>query len=109
MAQHALRIMAALGLVLSIGVSQVRAAGDAANGKILAQRWCAACHVVSNEQRQASEAAPPFASVARRPGFDADKLAFFLLDPHPKMPNMALTRSEAADLAAYIATLGKAD
>ena len=109
MAQHALRIMAALGLVLSIGVSQVRAAGDAANGKILAQRWCAACHVVSNEQLQASEAAPPFASVARRPGFDADKLAFFLLDPHPKMPNMALTRSEAADLAAYIATLGKAD
>jgi hypothetical protein len=39
------------------------------------------------------------------PGFDRDKVAFFLLDPHPKMPDMALTRSEAADLADYIASL----
>jgi len=57
--------------------------------------------------RQAGVAAPTFASIARQPGFDADKLAFFLLDPHPKMPNMALTRREASDLAAYIATLGR--
>jgi hypothetical protein len=28
------------------------------------------------------------------------KIAFFLLDPHPKMPNFPLSRSEAADLAA---------
>jgi hypothetical protein len=27
----------------------------------------------------------------------------FLLDPHPKMPNLSLTRTEATDLAAYIA------
>lgn len=40
-------------------------------------------------------------------GFSAAQLTYFLLDPHPKMPNMALTRTEAADLAAYIATLGK--
>ena len=33
------------------------------------------------------------------------KLTFFLLDPHPKMPNMQLTRTEAGDLAAYIASL----
>jgi hypothetical protein len=32
-------------------------------------------------------------------------LAFFLLDPHPKMPNLQLTRSEASDIAAYISTL----
>jgi hypothetical protein len=29
-------------------------------------------------------------------------LALFLLLPHPKMPDMSLSRSEAADLAAYI-------
>jgi mono/diheme cytochrome c family protein len=34
-------------------------------------------------------------------------VAFFLLDPHPKMPNFPLSRSEAADLAAYIGTLHK--
>jgi hypothetical protein len=43
--------------------------------------------------------------IAAKPDFDAAKLAFFLLDPHPKMPNMQLSRTEAADLAAYIATL----
>jgi hypothetical protein len=39
------------------------------------------------------------------PGFDAGRVALFLLDPHPKMPDMGLSRTEAADLAAYIATL----
>jgi mono/diheme cytochrome c family protein len=41
----------------------------------------------------------------RSAGFDAAKIAFFLLDPHPNMPNMVLSRDEAADIAAYIATL----
>ena len=48
---------------------------------------------------------PPFATIARIPDFHAPKIAFFLLYPHPKMPDMSLTRDEAADLAAYIATL----
>jgi hypothetical protein len=59
------------------------------------------------DQRQVTGEAPPFASIAKRPGFDAGQIAVFLLDPHPKMPNMSLTRMEAGDLAAYIATLGK--
>jgi hypothetical protein len=43
--------------------------------------------------------------IAKRPSFDAARLALFLLDPHPKMPNMSLARDEASDLAAYIASL----
>jgi mono/diheme cytochrome c family protein len=82
-------------------------AADPAHGEQLAQRWCASCHVVANDQRQASSDAPPFSSVARNPSFNADRLAFFLLDPHPKMPNMSLTRNEATDLAAYIASLAR--
>ncbi len=39
--------------------------------------------------------------------FNAEKLAFFLLDPHPKMPNFPLSRNEAGDIAAFIATLRK--
>ena len=35
-------------------------------------------------------------------GLRRNRLANFLLDPHPKMPNMSLTRTEAADIAAYI-------
>jgi hypothetical protein len=44
-------------------------------------------------------------TIAKTPDFDAAKIALFLLDPHPKMPDMALSRSEAADLAAYIVSL----
>jgi hypothetical protein len=34
-------------------------------------------------------------------------LAYFLLDPHPKMPELPLSRAAADDLAAYIEALKK--
>jgi hypothetical protein len=34
-----------------------------------------------------------------------EKVAFFRLDPHPKMPSFPLSRVEAADIAAYIGSL----
>ena len=83
-------------------------AADADNGKRLALRWCQACHVVSAGPRTSTDAAPPFATIAGRPDFDAGKVTLFLLDPHAKMPNMSLTRMEAGDLAAYIGSLARA-
>ena len=77
-------------------------AADADNGERLARRWCAACHVVATDQRQGSTQAPTFSTIARKTGFNAGELALFLLVPHPKMPDMALSRAEASDLAAYI-------
>ena len=71
------------------------------------QAWCATLHVVNSEQKQASTDAPPFAVIARKSGFTPEKIAFFLLGPHPKMPSFPLSRSEAADLAAYIGTQRK--
>jgi mono/diheme cytochrome c family protein len=88
-------------------MSDAAGAADAYNGGQLARRWCEPCHVVATDQRGTTGEAPPFASISKRPGFDAGQIAMFLLDPHPKMPNMSLTRTEAGDLAAYIATLGK--
>jgi mono/diheme cytochrome c family protein len=95
------------GLIVAAAVAITPAyAADAYNGERLAQRWCAACHVVSATQRQTTtDQAPPFATIAKTPGFDPGKLALFLLDPHPKMPDMGLSRTAAADLAAYIASL----
>jgi mono/diheme cytochrome c family protein len=81
-------------------------AADPSNGRRLAHRWCEACHVVTPTQRRAAtDQAPPFATMAKRPDFDAAKIALFLLEPHPKMPDMGLSRSDAADLAAYIVSL----
>ena len=76
-------------------------------GEKLARRWCAACHVVANDQTHGTDNVPTFAAIAKIPGFDANKVAMFLRDPHPKMPDMRLSNTEAADLAAYIVGLGK--
>jgi mono/diheme cytochrome c family protein len=93
-----------LAAAVSLGASSAIAA-DAGHGGDLAKRWCASCHVVANGQAQASTDVASFASVARKPGFSPELLAFFLLDPHPKMPDYSLSRAEATDIAAYIASL----
>jgi mono/diheme cytochrome c family protein len=94
------------GFLLAAMLAAIPAfAADPDNGERLARRWCAACHVVASNQRGPVGEAPPFAEIVAKPDFDTAKLAFFLLDPHPTMPNMQLSRTEAADLAAYIATL----
>jgi mono/diheme cytochrome c family protein len=80
---------------------------NAAHGLDLAKRWCASCHLVSPDQKQAVADVPPFATIARNPDFNADRLARFLLDPHPKMPELPLGRRAADDIAAYIASLKK--
>jgi mono/diheme cytochrome c family protein len=97
----------AFGVIVALAFPAAVRAADADNGERLAKRWCAACHIVSSDQKSGSADVPSFASIAKRPDFAADKLASFLRDPHPKMPNMSLTRGEAADLAAYIGTQNK--
>src|ERR1700722_3824960 len=72
------------------------------NGSTLAQRWCTGCHVVSGEQIKGTDIAPSFASISERPDFNPEKIASFLLEPHPKMPNMALSPEEAKDISAFI-------
>jgi mono/diheme cytochrome c family protein len=75
---------------------------DPQNGAMLAQRWCASCHIVSKDQKSAVDGVPSFSAIASSATFNGERLAFFLLDPHPVMPNMTLTRNEARDLAAHI-------
>jgi mono/diheme cytochrome c family protein len=79
------------------------AAADSANGRRIAERWCAECHVVAPRQRQASDAVPTFAEIGGSGRFDETALAVFLATPHhSRMPNLSLSRSEIADLVAYI-------
>ncbi len=93
-----------IAIAFGFGTSSALAA-DADHGADLAKRWCASCHVVANGQATASADVPSFVSVSRRPDFSPERLAFFLLDPHPKMPNFPLSRTEAGDIAAYIGSL----
>jgi mono/diheme cytochrome c family protein len=97
-------IVASLSLLVAGVPAGAAAAADARKGETLAKRWCATCHIVSIDQQRGTTQSPPFSAIASRPEFDEAKLAFFLLTPHPRMPDMNLSRSEAADLAAYIKT-----
>jgi len=91
-------------LILAAALTESVSAADARKGETLARRWCAACHIVATDQQRGTTQSPPFSAIAGKPGFDETALAFFLLTPHPRMPDMNLSRSEAADLAAYIKT-----
>ena len=99
-----IRIQMAIAAVQMIATAAV--AADAEHGEQLAKRWCATCHLVDGNQGQASADVPAFATIARKPDFTPEKLASFLLEPHPKMPSFPLSRREAADIAAYIGSLG---
>jgi mono/diheme cytochrome c family protein len=92
--------------IAAIFTAQCALAADADNGKRIAQARCSPCHVVVPGQREELAHSPPFAAIARKSGFNADMLAYSILEPHPRM-NMTVTRAEADDIAAYIATLGK--
>lgn len=97
--------LAALAALIVLTTSSSTFAADAARGELLARRWCAACHVVADDQRQANADAPSFTAIARRLDFNARRLAFLLLSPHPVMPELALRRSEAEDIVAYVGKL----
>ena len=92
--------------IAAIFVAQCALAADATNGKRIAQARCSPCHVVVPGQGEELAHSPPFAAIARKSGFNADMLAYSILAPHPRM-NVTVTRQEADDISAYIATLGK--
>ena len=91
-------------LCIAVPLATPSNAADAESGKRLAERWCVSCHIVDASQKSATTDAPPFAVVAKKPDFNVGALALFLLDPHPKMPDIGLSRAAAADLAAFIAS-----
>ena len=95
------RMIAVFLILAAVSTDHVLAA-DARKGETLAKRWCATCHVVSPDQQQGTAQAPPFSAVASKADFSEAMIAYFLLTPHPRMPDMNLSRSEASDLAAYI-------
>jgi mono/diheme cytochrome c family protein len=84
-------------------------AADSMHGQRLAVRICTGCHLVLPGQQQAFDAAPTFAQIAASQQLDERALKTFLGNPeHSRMPNLSLTRSEIADLVAYIRTLAPA-
>jgi len=96
--------LAALVLVLSAAASPSIAA-DPRAGEQLARKWCVSCHVIGDMPAGSVQQGPPSFRAVAQLGMTSDQLRGFLSDPHPPMPDLALTRSEIDDLIAYIATV----
>jgi mono/diheme cytochrome c family protein len=93
-------------LLVVVFAAQSAVAADADGGKRLAQQHCSPCHLVEPNQRQEGADSPPFETIVQKFGNAPEFIAFAILAPHPRM-NVVLSRREAQDIAAYIATLGK--
>jgi mono/diheme cytochrome c family protein len=82
-------------------------AADPAEGRRLAERWCANCHLIApGGPGPATDAVPSFQAIARRPGRTEEGIATFLRTPHAGMPDFGLTLDQAQDLAAYLKAQG---
>jgi mono/diheme cytochrome c family protein len=95
--------MATLVAVAAAGIDAH--AADAGRGASLAQDRCASCHIVTPHARKEVADSPPFETIARKYGYNETAILHAIVGPHPKM-NFAPDPEEAADIAAYIATLG---
>jgi mono/diheme cytochrome c family protein len=99
---HVVVAVMAIATALFVPLVSAGAAGDAAQGKATAQRWCNTCHVVEPGGR-GSDMAPAFVTIAR--ARDDANLRGFLTRPHPPMPRFELSRPDIDDLVAYFASL----
>lgn len=105
------KIALRLGAFVLVAFLSERAAaqdGRAGEGRAIAQRWCASCHVVDaggSRSGPAADTVPTFKQIAEAPQTSASYLRAFIQAPHGRMPNLAVTRQEASDLVAYILSL----
>lgn len=94
--------LAALMLAASLAPA---GAQDAAEGEVIARRWCAGCHVVARDQARGTTEAPTFPDIARSRSLNPDELAATLAQPHPVMDEVPLVRKTIEDLSAYFGAL----
>ncbi|UYN94274.1 MAG: hypothetical protein KIT25_19875 [Enhydrobacter sp.] len=95
--------MASLFVLLSASAA---VAQDVDRGRLLAQRWCAACHVVDRAAaRGAADGLPTFPAIAADPSTTDGRLRGFMTAAHGRMPDFSLGAGEQNDLIAYILSL----
>ncbi len=96
---------AALFLTGAAIAGAVTSKPDPVHGKALAERLCANCHLVDAAQQHANADIPTFREIGSKPGqTEGGVMAHTMLPKHP-MPQIPLTKSELAGIAAYIMTL----
>ena len=98
------RFLVIAGVLAGFAVPAAAATGNADAGRQLVLRSCTSCHATSTTTA-ASDSAPPLSFVARdnkqRPAW----VRGWLMDPHPPMPGIMLSRQQIDDIIAYLNSL----
>ena len=90
----------------AIGLQTIPGRPSADNGLRLSHLLCSSCHIVDKNQQEPVPAdVPSFFEIANLPDRTEETLVNYILVPHPKMPNVSLTRDELIDIVTYILTL----
>ena len=96
----------ALALALLLAAFGSAPTGHAQNveaGRSLATHWCASCHVVDRSTTTApADGVPGFPALAAR---SVAQLRAAMNPLHSRMPDLALSKEQQDDLAAYIRSL----
>jgi len=87
-----------------ISTAPAHAAGDMDAGRELVETSCSACHMVRSAG-SGSDVAPSFASIAKAKKGDLSWTRAWLMDPHPPMKGINLTRQQIDDVVAYLRSL----
>jgi len=80
-------------------------AQDAWSGAQIARTWCVNCHQIAPSGKVPRDDVPSLVSVAQMSSTTQLSLTVFLSTPHDRMPDYALSRTEIADVSAYILSL----
>lgn len=78
--------------------------GNAEAGKQLVLNSCTACHAPMGATH-ATDGVPPLSFLAKDNKADPRWVRGWLMDPHPPMPGIMLSRQQVADVLAYLSTL----
>lgn len=89
-----------------LGSASAQNGGSVESGRRLAERACADCHAIGNNNRESDNPlAPSFRLIARSRGVSPIALEVMLTRHHEFMPNLVLSADERANIIAYIETL----
>jgi mono/diheme cytochrome c family protein len=90
--------------LLQAGPALAARPGNAEAGRILVTSSCTSCHTAPAAV-SGTDAAPPFAAIARNNRGNAAWIRLWLTDPHPPMRGINLTRQQIDDVIAYLESL----
>ena len=105
-----LRNTGAIGLAVLLAAPTASADDpDILRGKFYAQQLCAGCHaILADEAPSPLTAAPAFRRVAKVDAHTGQSFADWLGTAHPSLNGVAVKPAVAADILAYIRSLGPA-